>query len=201
MVISGTTPSSRMPTVSGVARQARPTPARIAPRPVRIAAPAYSGDPATIRSRPKVPLWARGGRSGSRSATQRWVSPPTAIASGSRAEVRHRHRDRHPPLVGDRDRHVLQAKRGRPCCRAPVEPYLWRPCPVGQDLDLPPADAPHAEAEHLADRLLGRPAAGDPLDLAAAIARLGVGQDACPKPIREATKQRDDSIDVDQVDP
>jgi hypothetical protein len=72
---------------------------------------------------------------------------------------------------------------------------------VGQDLDLAPADAAHPEPEHLADRLLGRPASGDPLGSPTAVTLLGIGQHPQPEAIRKAGEDGDDAVDVDQVHP
>ena len=74
-------------------------------------------------------------------------------------------------------------------------------CVVRQDLDLPPAHAPDAEPEHLADRLLGGPSPGDALHPPPAVALFALGEDARAESVREALQYRDDPVDIDEVHP
>ena len=67
-----------------------------------------------------------------------------------------------------------------------IGPLLHAPCGGGEqalDLDVPPADAPDAEPEDLADGLLRRPAAGERLGAAPDVAGLGRGEDAPGEPV------------------
>ena len=114
--------------------------------------------------------------------------------------MRDRHRHGHVPFVRDADGHVLQPERGRSGRRPRVEANLRCSCRVGQDSDLAPADPADAQPKHLADRLLGGPAPGDPLGPRPAVARLALGQDPLAESIRKATQRGDDAVDVDQVD-
>src|SRR5687768_3449408 len=109
--------------------------------------------------------------------------------------------NRHAPLVRDRDAHLFEVHGLGPTRGAAMEVDLRRTGPVRQDRDVAPSDAAHAEAEHLADGLLGRPATRDPLDPASAVALLVFGQDAKPKAVREAGQDGMDAVDVDEVDP
>ena len=83
-------------------------------------------------------------------------------------------RDRHRVVrfVADRDRDPLHAEllgpRGGPPVQADGRLAGRQPL----DLDVAPADAPDAEAEHLGDGLLGRPAAGHRLGPVADVALL-----------------------------
>ena len=88
IVSSGMLPQQRAATDSEVARLTTPAPARAAPRPASRAAPAYSREPATTSTLPKVPLCERAGRGGRRSATQRWLMPAAAIGSRRGAGAR-----------------------------------------------------------------------------------------------------------------
>ena len=68
------------------------------------------------------------------------------------------------------------------------------------DLDVAPADAPDAEAEHLRDGLLGGPAAGHRLGPAADVALLVRGEDALRESVAEPVERRGDPVDLDDVD-
>src|SRR5262245_15384667 len=85
-------------------------------------------------------------------------------------------------LVGDRDGDPRHPELPRPPFRAAVEAdcRLSRRQPL--DLDLLPADAPHAQPEDLADGLLRGPAAGERLGPIADVAALRRRQDT----LREA---------------
>ena len=192
---------SRVPTASGVARQARPTPARMAPSPVSSAAPAYSSEPATMSSRPKVPLCARAGRAGRR------LGDPALGQGDDRHRPRRPARDGRPPPpppCAARARCVTLTS-SSPSAAARAAARAWRrtwgaPAQLGRiSISRQPTPA-NAQAKHLADRLLGGPAAGDPLGLRPAVASLAIGQDPLAEAIREAAKGRDDAVDVDQVD-
>ena len=69
------------------------------------------------------------------------------------------------------------------------------------DLDVAPADAADAEAEHLADRLLGRPAARERLGPIAHVAALRLGQHPAAESVAEALERLADAPDPDDVDP
>src|SRR5574340_589397 len=98
------------------------------------------------------------------------------IASAGRADaegdrdgvvglVRDRQRDMpHPELLGARRRAPVEAD-GRLACREAF------------DLDVAPADAAHAESEHLGDGLLRGPASGERLGPIPDVGTLGRGQD------------------------
>ena len=89
-----------------------------------------------------------------------------------------RDRDRVVGFVGDRDRDAVHPELLGPRGGATVEPDGRLAGRQPLDLDVAPADAPDAEPEDLADRLLRRPAAGERLGPVADVALLGRGQDA-----------------------
>ncbi len=68
------------------------------------------------------------------------------------------------------------------------------------DLDVAPADAPHAQAQDLADGLLGRPAAGHRLGPVAHVALFVRGQHPVGEARPEALQGRPDALDLDDVD-
>ena len=99
---------------------------------------------------------------------ERAAGRPDAEGDGHRvlALVADGHRDAaHAQLLGAPQGPVVEADGGLAGGQA-------------DDLDLAPADAPDAQAEDLADGLLGRPAAGQVLRPVAHVGGLGVGQDA-----------------------
>ena len=101
----------------------------------------------------------------------------------------------------DRDGDLLQADAGRAGRGAVVEVDLRLPRRIREDLDISPPDPANAKPQDLAHRLLRRPATGDLLRPAAAVAILRGGQDPVPEPLRVAAEHRDDAVDVDQVNP
>src|SRR5918993_1190764 len=72
-----------------------------------------------------------------------------------------RHRDRELRLVADRHRHAAHAQLLGALRGATVEDDVRLARGQALDLDVPPAHAPDAQAEHLGHGLLGRPAAGE----------------------------------------
>ena len=109
--------------------------------------------------------------------------------------------DRHPALVRDRDGHLRELQGLRSGSSAITQQHLRLPGAVRQNLDLAPAHAAHAQAQHLADRLLGSPATRDALGPTVAVAILRLGQDAATESVGVAAQDSHDPIDVDEVDP
>jgi hypothetical protein len=112
-----------------------------------------------------------------------------------------RDRDRVVRLVGDRHRDPVHPELPGTRLGTTVEPDRGLAGRQPLDLDVAPADAPDAEPEDLADRLLGRPAAGHRLRPVAHVAPLRVGQDPPGEAIAEPLERRADPIDLDDVDP
>ena len=83
----------------------------------------------------------------------------------------------------------------------PVETHRRLPGRQPLDLDVAPADAANAQAEHLRDGLLGGPAAGHRLGPTPDVPLLGLGQDPSREPLPEPLEGRPDAIDLDDVDP
>ncbi len=82
-----------------------------------------------------------------------------------------------------------------------MQRHLWRAGAIGEDLDLAPADAAHAEPEYLADRLLRGPSPRDALDPPTAVPLLVLGEHAFAESIRKAREDGHHAIDIAQVDP
>jgi len=78
---------------------------------------------------------------------------------------------------------TIRDKRARAVAEMPDWEYLRLAGAIGKHLDLPPADAPHPQAQHLAHRLLRRPATRYPLGLTPAVAVLGRRQDPIAKTV------------------
>src|SRR5690349_18456159 len=95
-------------------------------------------------------------------------------------------------LMADRDRDPVHAQLLGASRRPAVQPDGGLARGQALDLDLRPADAPDAQPEHLADRLLGGPAAGEVLRPIAHVAVLGLGQDAPREPPPEPGERRPD---------
>ena len=93
----------------------------------------------------------------------------------------------HPELLGPRRGTAVQAD-GRLAGRQPF------------DLDVAPADTADAQAEHLRDRLLGRPSTGHRLGPVADVAALGVGQHPPREAGTEPLQGGPDPGDLDDVD-
>ena len=181
-------------------RPPRPGPCRRrrASRRARQAAPRRDTPPSRRppARRPKSPLWARSGRAGRRSRhpALRSASGPAARSCGSPRQVWRRWATATATAMRrsceietlTSSRSIASARRAARV----VQVDLRRAGAVRQDLDLAPPDAAHAEPEHLADRLLRRPAAGDALHAAAAVALLVLGQHAQPEAVREAGRAR-----------
>ena len=81
-----------------------------------------------------------------------------------------------------------------------VEAHGGLPGRQSLDLDVAPADAANAEAQHLGDRLLGSPAAGHRLGAAADVALLVGSQHALGEALAESLQGRPDPLDLDDVD-
>src|SRR5437773_1017818 len=118
-------------------------------------------------------------------------------AGGSDAE---RNCDRVIGLVADRQRDPRHAQLLRPSRRAPVQPNgglaRWQPL----DLDVAPADAADAQAKHLRDGLLRRPATRERLGPVTDVAVLARRQHASREARTEPLERLADSIDADDVD-
>ena len=97
-----------------------------------------------------------------------------------------RDRDRVVGFVGDRDRDATHPELFGPGRRAAVQADGGLARRQALDLDVAPADAAHAEAEHLGDGLLGRPAAGHRLGAVRGRSAVRRGQHA----LREALAER-----------
>ena len=154
---------------SGAARRAgrtRPAPCRpsgLRPRrapPVRRPAGAPGGPGSCARGRRSAPRCRAGRRTARRPCGPRRRSRPR-----SRDSWRDRQGDpAHPELLGAGRRPAVEPDR-RLAGRQPF------------DLDVLPADPPDAQAQDLADGLLGGPPAGERLGPVADVAPLGRGQD------------------------
>ena len=156
----GREPAARAGARAIVRRRAPPSSAR---RAVVVA----SRPPAVTRSaRRRPPGIARSGRCGPGSAARGRRGAPRYRA-GRRSDRRgadpEGDRDRVVRLVADRDGDPAHAELLGARGGAAVEPDRRLAGRQALDLDLAPADAPDAEAEDLADRLLGGPAAGERL--------------------------------------
>src|SRR5207247_11187001 len=68
-----------------------------------------------------------------------------------------------------------------------------------RDLDVAPADPADAQAEHLADRLLGRPSTGERLRPQPDVALLARRQDPLREPLAEPLDRPPDPVDLDDV--
>ena len=100
---------------------------------------------------------------------------------------------------------IETAIRAMPSCSARrsgaiVEPHRRLPRWQALDLDLAPADPAHAQAQDLADGLLGGPAPGEGLGPVAHVGGLGRGEDAASEPLAETLERRADAGDADDVD-
>ncbi len=89
---SGTRPASRGCSEAGSQSVTMPLPARSAAAPAMRAAPAKSSEPATTVTRPKVPLWPRGSRTGSRLAARSASSSGVGATLMTAGRPRPRHR-------------------------------------------------------------------------------------------------------------
>src|SRR6266536_2812452 len=113
-----------------------------------------------------------------------WEEEPSSGGADAEGD-----RDRELGLVADRDRHPAHAQLRRPGGGPAVEPDGGLAGWQSLDLNVAPADAPDAEAEDLADRLLGRPAPGHRLRPATDTPLLGGSQDPADETIAEARKR------------
>ena len=130
------------------------SPAASRSRPAAAAASSAAASPARARRRS-----IRRSRAASRSSRRRVDVRREDVAAAGRADAEG---DRQGvlALVGDGDRD--RAPRPSWSARAAARPWRRDRRLAGRqslDLDVAPADAAHAEAQHLADGLLGRPAA------------------------------------------
>src|SRR6266511_1562107 len=103
-------------------------------------------------------------------------------------------------LVTDGDRDPAHAQLRGPGGGPAVEAHRGLSGRQPLDLDVPPADAADAQAQDLADRLLGRPAPRHGLRPATHVTLLGGGQDPPDEAIAEALQRGPDPLDADDVD-
>ena len=103
-------------------------------------------------------------------------------------------------FVGDGDRDPLHAELVCACGRTPMKADGRLTGREALDLDVAPADAADAEAEHLRDGLLGRPPAGHRLGTIADIPALRFCEHTAREPLSEALERCPDPLDLDDVD-
>ena len=103
-------------------------------------------------------------------------------------------------LVGDRQGDPAHPELLRPGGGTTVQAHGRLPRRQALDLDVLPADAPDAEAQDLADGLLGGPPSGERLGPIAHIASFVRGQDAVREARAEAGDRRPDPVHLDDVD-
>ena len=136
----------------------------------------------------------------SRSSRRSSMSSGKTYRAAGRPDAE-RHRDGELRLVADRHRDPAHAQLLGPLRRASVEDDIRLARRQALDLDVAPADAAHAQAQHLGDGLLGRPATREGLRALAHVALLAGREHPVREALPEALDGCRDALDLDDVDP